>query len=175
MSGKKKAATPVRNALQGNSALLTLVADGLAALANSHRGLIAEQIRASFIDSLEIDENLRKGRDQEYRWDYLLGHAAMSCVVGLEPHSAKDDQIHRVIRKKQKALEQLRPHLRDGAKVAEWFWVASSGKNRFADTEKTRRQLDQNGIKFVCPQLAAKHMDELAASRVRAGRRKRGR
>lgn len=160
MSGKNKTVTPIRGTLQSGSTLLALVEENLGAVKPIHRSYLAESIKPAFADSLEIDENLKAGRDQVNRWDYLLGFAAGACVVGLEPHSAKDDQVMTVIRKKQRAQEQLRPHFRDGAKVAEWYWVAS-GKNRFLDTERTRRLLDQNGIRFVCPQLAPKDLEKL--------------
>lgn len=174
MSRPAKTSTPIRKALRTESALLPQVANGLGAVADGHRGRITEAIRSAFSDSLEIDENLRPGREQENRWDYLLGHAATACVVGLEPHSAKDEEVKTVILKRKQALEQLRPHLKDGAKVAAWFWVAS-GKNRFADTEKTRRLLDQNGIRFVCPELAAKDLVELAKLGTPPRRKRRGR
>ena len=160
MSNKKRRATPIRAALLSHSALQKLVTEHLGAVEKAHRGYIAEESKRQFADSLEIDENLRKGHEQANRWDYLLGHKATSCVVGLEPHSANDDQVQTVIRKRKSALEQLRPHFKDGAKVVAWFWVAS-GKNRFADTEKTRRLLDQNGITFVCAELSEKHLAKL--------------
>lgn len=174
MSGGSAEATPIRNGLRDGSSLKGLVKDGLGSVDKGHRTYIAEEIRSAFADSLEIDENLKEGRDQENRWDYLLGFAAGACVIGLEPHSASSGEITTVIRKRKAALEQLRPHLKDGAKVTEWFWVAS-GKNRFLDTEKTRRLLDQNGIRFVCPTLAPKDLVKLAKVVVAADGRKRGR
>lgn len=50
-------------------------------------------------------------------WDYLLGHAPTSAVIGLEPHSAKQDEISTVIAKQSAAKDQLHQHLRDGARV----------------------------------------------------------
>jgi hypothetical protein len=160
MSGKNETGTPVRGTLRSGSTLLPLVEDNLGAMEPSHRSYLVDTIKPEFADSLEVDSNLSAGREQENRWDYLLGHRDLACVIGLEPHSAKDEAVQTVIRKKQRAQEQLRPHFRDGAKVAEWYWVAS-GKNRFLDTEKTRRLLDQNGIRFVCPQLAPKDLEKL--------------
>ncbi len=165
MSGKAKKITPIRNDLRVESALLSHVKDGLGAVDKAHRGYIAEEIRKAFSDSLEIDGNLKAGHERENRWDYLLGYAEGACVIGLEPHSANTGEISTVIQKRKAALEQLRPHLKNGARIAEWFWVAS-GKNQFLDTEKTRRLLDQKGIRFVCPTLAAKHLIKLGASTV---------
>lgn len=165
MSGKAKTTTPIRSRLRVGSTLINQVKEGLGAVDKAHRGYIAGEIRKAFSDSLEIDENLKEGHDQENRWDYLLGYTAGACVIGLEPHSANAGEISTVIQKRKAALEQLRPHLKDGAKIAEWFWVAS-GKNHFLDTEKTRRLLDQNGIRFVCPKLAAKDLTQLAISAV---------
>lgn len=160
MSGKNKTDTPVRGTLRPGSTLLALVEDHLGAVEPNHRSYLAETIKPEFADSLEVDSNLKKGREQENRWDYLLGHRALACVIGLEPHSARDEEVKTVILKRQRAQEQLRPHFRDGARVAEWYWVAS-GKNRFLDTEKTRRLLDQNGICFVHNQLAPKDLEKL--------------
>ncbi len=174
MRGKNKTDTPVRSSLRPGSTLLASVADNLGAVETIHRSYLANSIKPAITDSLEVDSNLREGREQENRWDYLLGHGTSGCVIGLEPHSAKDDQVKTVIRKKQRAQEQLRSHFRDGARVAEWYWVAS-GKNRFLDTESTRRLLDQNGIRFVCPQLAPKDLESLEAQRPRnseSGRRR---
>jgi len=140
--------------------LLGLVEDGLSAVSGRHRAHLADEIKNAFTDSLEIDENLKDGRDRENRWDYLLGHGALSCVIGMEPHTAKDQEVKTVIRKKQSAQQQLREHLQKGTRIEEWYWVAS-GKNRFLDTEKTRRLLDQNGICFICPKLHAKDLANL--------------
>ena len=119
MNPRGKAPTPIRSVLRTESALTKLVADGLNALEDRHRSYINAAIRTSFSDSLEIDNNLKEGHDQENRWDYLLGHSEGAWVVGLEPHSAKDDQVSKVILKRKAALQQLKPHLKEGAKVAE--------------------------------------------------------
>jgi predicted chitinase len=44
-----------------------------------------------------------------------------------------------------------------GKHVAKWLWVVQ-GKNHFADTEKVRRILDQNGIEFVGNKVLTKHL-----------------
>jgi hypothetical protein len=156
---RKRQATPVRRALRTDSALQSRVEDGIAALKKAHRDYLHQDIRAAFADSLDVDEGLRKGREQENRWDYLLGHEESRDVVALEPHSAKQDEISTVIRKRKSALAQLRAHLRDDARVAKWLWVAS-GKGQFANTEKAKLLLDQNGIEFVGTQVLAKHLPE---------------
>lgn len=155
----KKAArkTPVRQLLRTESTLLGNVQDGLSAVEGAHRSCFDSAIRPAFADSLDIDEGFRAGREQENRWDYLLGHGPSRTVVGVEPHSAKDDQISAVIRKRTAALKQLRDHLRDGARIGKWLWVAS-GEVRFANTEKARVQLDQNGIEFVGKTVLSKHL-----------------
>lgn len=149
--------TPVRRALRADSALLPLVADGMGAVKGAHRDYFDISIRESFVDSLELDEAVKQGHEQENRWDYLLGHAPSSEVVAVEPHSAKQDEITTVIKKRAGAREHLKDHLRDGVKVKKWLWVAS-GKVHFADTEKVRRILDQNGIEFVAPKVLSKHL-----------------
>lgn len=82
--------TPVRSALVETSELFHSVADGLGALSAAHRDLFDREVRASFADSLDLDEAMKRGREEENRWDYLLGHEASGEVVAVEPHSAKD-------------------------------------------------------------------------------------
>jgi hypothetical protein len=85
---------------------------------NAHRIYFDEAVRASFADSLDVDEALKVGREQENRWDYLLGHEPSRRIVGIEPHSAENSEITTVIRKLEAARLQLRDHLRDGVFVA---------------------------------------------------------
>lgn len=149
--------TPVRSALRKGSALLPLVAAGLGALKNAHRGYFDPAIRQTFADSLDLDAAMQRGHEQANRWDYLLGHAPSGSVVAVEPHSAKQDEIATVINKRIAAREQMKGHLRDGARVAKWLWVAS-GKVHFANTEKARLRLDQHGIEFVGTKVTARHL-----------------
>lgn len=154
--------TPVRRALRPESRLISEVEDGLGAVQGGHRQYLDVAIRADFADSLEADEALRSGNDQENRWDYLLGHGPSQQVIALEPHSASDGEIGVVIDKRNAARVQLREHLREGATISKWLWVAS-GKVHFANTERVRLRLDQNGIEFVGTRLLSKHLP--AASR----------
>ena len=101
-----------------------------------------------------------------------LGHAPSSSAIGLEPHSAKTDEIDTVIRKRRAALDQLAAHLKPGALVSDWLWVAS-GDVHFADTERARRRLDQLGIRFVDKRVLAKHLP--ATPKRRTSRRGRDR
>jgi len=153
-------ATPILASLRSTSTLREHVKVGMGAIEKSHKSYIDEQLRAAFADSLETDENLKKGRDTENRWDYLLGHASSRAVVGLEPHTANNNAVPVVIKKREKALEQLRPHLIDGARVRAWFWVAS-GKVDFLPMEKATTRLANSGIAFVGKQLLAKHLAAL--------------
>lgn len=156
--------TPVRRALREDSALIPLVANGLGAIESKHRNHFAEAIRSDFADSLDLDKAMEKGHERENRWDYLLGHASSGEVVAVEPHSAKHDEITTVISKRCAARDHLKDHLREGARVTKWLWVAS-GRVHFADTEKARRLLDQNGIEFVGAQVAGKHLPVASVSR----------
>lgn len=149
--------TPVRRALRHDSALLPSVADGLGAVKNAHRDFFDNAIRSTFADSLDLDEALKQGHEQENRWDYLLGHEPSGEVVAVEPHSAKQDEVTTVINKRSAARTQLEGHLREGSRVTKWLWVAS-GRVHFADTEKTKRRLDQNGIEFVGKKVTEKHL-----------------
>jgi hypothetical protein len=129
----------------------------MAALETAHRDHFDPAIRSSFADSLDLDAALQADHEQENRWDYLLGHRPSREVVAVEPHSARTDQVSTVIGKRSSARKQLRTHLRDGARVSRWLWVAS-GRVSFAHTEKAKLLLDQNGIEFVGTKVMAKHL-----------------
>lgn len=158
----------MRAALKADSSLQALVADGLAAVKTGDKAFFDSAVRTDIADSLDLDAALRAKHQQENRWDYLLGHAPSRKVVAVEPHSAKQDEIATVIEKRTSAREQLSAHLRDGAHVASWLWVAS-GRVHFADTEKARRRLDQNGIRFVGTKVMAKHLPAGITSASRHG------
>ncbi|MCK5795597.1 MAG: hypothetical protein KAI47_00325 [Deltaproteobacteria bacterium] len=143
-----KRETPLRSALRPGSSLRDDVRDGIRALARAHHDYLGEGVRADFADSLDLDEALREDYPEENRWDYLLGHRKSGEVLALEPHAARSDQVATVIAKKEAAREQFSDHLREGAGVSAWLWVAS-GDVGFPSTGKARRRLDQHGIKFV--------------------------
>lgn len=155
--------TPIRAGLTATSSLRPLVEDGVQALLREHRGMITEDIRSSFTDSLDIDDGLKKGREQENRWDYLLGHEPSQTIVAIEPHSAKNDQISTVIAKRRRALDQLRDHLRPGVAVLRWYWVAS-GRVDFSPLDKATFRLANNGITFIGRALRRKDLPGVDAS-----------
>lgn len=152
----KKKNTPIRNALVKDSALLPKVVEGFGAVEAAHREHFDNSIRNTFGDSIDLDASLKLGHEQENRWDYLLGHTPSLEIVAVEPHSAKQDQVTTVIRKRSAARAQLTGHLVDGVRITKWLWVAS-GKVHFAKTERVQRQLDQHGIEFVT-KVTAKHL-----------------
>lgn len=163
--------TPVRAALVPKSFLHEHVHDGLRAMEKEHLKLIEDGIRDSFSDSLDIDTPLRKHHEGENRWDYLLGHEPSGSVLGLEPHTANNHEISTVIKKRTMALEQLRGHLKPGARVADWLWVAS-GKVDFLPIEKAHMRLSSSGIRFIGGRLLAKHLPEASdAPRATSGMR----
>lgn len=139
--------TPIRKSLVVSSHLHSFVQDGLQAMERSHRQFIEEDLRGSFIDSLDIDKGFLAGNEQENRWDYLLGHESRK-LVGLEPHTANSKEISTVIKKREAARKHLRNHLKPGVVVSEWYWVAS-GKVDFTPMDKAVALLNQNGIRFV--------------------------
>jgi hypothetical protein len=173
---RAKRGTVLRRALREESSLQPMVSDGLGAVEGAHREYLEENIRATFEDSLDLDEAMRVGHEQENRWDYLLGHAPSGEVVGVEPHSAKQDEISTIISKRAAAKAHLREHLRNGVRVSRWLWVAS-GNVQFADTERARLRLDQNGIEFVGRRVLPKHLagGPSMIGRPRRGARKRRR
>jgi len=166
---KRKENTPIRSSLETGSELLSKVEDGMGAIAKPDRVYFSARIRAAFGDSLNLDEAFRESHPKEHRWDYLLGHEASHELVAVEPHSAKQDEIATVIGKRAAAKGQLRSHLEDGVFVSKWLWVAS-GRVHFADTEKARRRLDQNGVQFVGTRVDAKHLPVVGP---RSGKRRR--
>jgi hypothetical protein len=143
--------------------LLPLVKDGLGAIESTHRDHLAQAIRPGFSDSLNLDEGVLAANPQSNRWDYLLGHKATGTVIGVEPHSAKMDQISVVIAKREAAKHQLRGHLRAGAKVVMWIWVAS-GRVDFLPFDRAKRRLDEAGVTFAGGQVKAKDLKGLASS-----------
>lgn len=167
---KKSAGTSLRRALRDESSLLPKVVDGIGAVEAGHRNYFDEPVRRSFEDSLALDEALRAGNEGEHRWDYLLGHGPSGQVIAVEPHSAKQDQVSTIIRKRAAAREQLRPHLESNARVARWLWVAS-GAVQFADTDKARRRLDQHGIEFVGRKVLERHLPTATETPTRTSQR----
>ncbi len=147
----------LQKALCPQSSLQTLVRDGIGAVKGADHQHFDSSIRADFSDSLDLDAALRSAHPEENRWDYLLGYTPSDEIIAVEPHSAQQGEISTIIKKRSHARQQLKPHLRDGARVSKWLWVAS-GQVQFADTEKARRQLDQNGISFVGKVVKAKHL-----------------
>jgi hypothetical protein len=149
--------TPIRAALAPTSPLRAQTLDGLQALKSRDRRHLVADVHGAIADSLDIDEAFRSDHPAENRWDYLLGHEPSGGIVGLEPHTAKQDEVSTVIRKKEEAKQQLSGHLKPGKRVSKWLWVAS-GKNHFANTERTRRRLDEHGIDFVGGRILARHL-----------------
>ena len=148
--------TPVREALAAQSTLAVHVQDGMGAVKDKDKKLIDASIRTQFADSLDTDEAFRVGRDQEPRWDYLLGHENRS-LIAVEPHSAKTDEIQAVINKKRALRQQLNGHLKDGTDISKWLWVAS-GTICFPRGSIYQLKLSQAGIKFVGRSVLAKHL-----------------
>lgn len=148
--------TPAREALEDNSYLVNHVQDGLGAIKDKDKKLIDASIRTQFADSLDTDEAFRVGRDQEPRWDYLLGHENRN-LIAVEPHSAKTDEIQAVINKKRALRQQLNGHLKDGIHISKWLWVAS-GTVCFPRGSKHEIKLSQSGIRFVGRCVMTKHL-----------------
>ena len=148
--------TPVREASAAHSTMKAFVQDGMGAVKDKDKKFIDASIRTQFTDSLDTDEVFRVGRDQEPRWDYLLGHENRS-LIAVEPHSAKTDEIQAVINKKRALRQQLNGHLKDGMYISKWLWVAS-GPVCFSCGSKYEILLSQAGIKFVGRCVLAKHL-----------------
>lgn len=148
--------TPVREALAAQSTIKALVQDGMGAVKDKDKKFIDASIRTQFADSLDTDEAFRVGRDQEPRWDYLLGHENRS-LIAVEPHTAKTDEIQAVINKKVSLKQQLDGHLKDGKHISKWLWVAS-GTVCFPRGSKHEIKLSQSGIRFVGRCVMTKHL-----------------
>jgi hypothetical protein len=149
------ATTPLRAALEPKSHLVPLVKDGIQAVEKGHRDYFEEAIRTDFGDSLEFDEAMLEEFPDDNRWDYLLGHTPTGRLIGVEPHSAKQDEVSTVIKKRKAAGEHLKGHLKEGKHVHAWIWVAS-GTVHFLDIDKQSLRLADAGIKFAGKQVTAK-------------------
>ena len=154
--------TVVRRSLIADSQLQSRVKDGLQALKSVDRVRVAVDIRTRFEDSIDIDAAFEAANPTDNRWDYLLGDKPTGRMIGVEPHSAKSDEVSTVIAKKDRAREHLRPHLRKGCQVFEWFWV-SSGTVHFPDMDRTEKRLAQANITFVGRQLKKGDLKRLDA------------
>lgn len=153
----RQAPTPIRSALENGSTLHSFVRDGVDGIEKKDR-VCLKLISATIADSLNLDAALLKAHPKDKRWDHLLGHAPSEVLVGVEVHKAEQGEVSRVIAKKNATAQQLTPHLKAGRRVSTWLWVATD-KVLFADTEKTRRRLDQSGIKFVHGVIRTKDLE----------------
>jgi hypothetical protein len=151
------ASTPVRKSLKSGSFLLPLVQSGLGGLTSIDKDRIEAGLRSQFADSLDLDAAMRKAHPHDNRWDYLLGHAPTDSVVALEPHSANTSEVSVVIKKKESAQQHLKGHLKAGAKVRKWIWVAS-GATHILQFSKAKTQLAQSGITLAGKQVLASHL-----------------
>ncbi len=110
--------------------------------------LIADSQHTRVGDSLDLDAASRDEHPNDHRWDYLLSVPDAGRIVGVEPHTARDQEIRVVIAKRQAAVAYLANHLRSGQRVDAWFWV-TRGKVGFGVMERARRRLDEAGIAFA--------------------------
>lgn len=117
-ASKRAGGSPIRRALASTSPLQTRIREGLEAVKRKDRVCLSVDVRGAVGDSLDIDVAFQKSHPEVNRWDYLLGHLPSGQVIGLEPHSAKQDEISTVIRKKKAALQQLAGHLKPGKSVS---------------------------------------------------------
>lgn len=151
MSGSRlklpPAALRLATAFVDASALRALVREGLGALKDGDIQLIALELRTSVRDSLDLDAAAREQHPNANRWDYLVALRDRHEIVGVEPHSARDDQISVVIAKKREAMNYLSIHFRAGVAVSRWYWI-TRGQVGFSKMDRARRSLDQNGITF---------------------------
>ncbi len=152
---------PVTRAL-GASKLASAIKPGLQGM-GQHSARVDGAIRATFADSIDLDEATRPEHPNDNRWDYLLGHSTTSNIVAVEVHSAETSQVSVVIEKKERSRAHLRAHLASGAGVAAWFWVASNAVD-LVPFDKVSIRLTQNGIKMVGRSLCAKHLADLQPS-----------
>ena len=138
----------LNNALIVRSALKQHVERGCGAIEGRHRPLISNELKRSVDDSLDLDAATRQEHPEANRWDYIISVKGSERLIGIEPHSARDDEVSTVIAKKKQASGYLLGHLNDGWRVTAWIWV-SSGKIRFSKMDPAIRRLNVNGIRFV--------------------------
>jgi hypothetical protein len=164
--------TPIRAALCEESSLRRLVCDGLGALKSTDHKYLEPDLRPLFRDSLDLDAATASAHPQDNRWDYLLGHSPSGRVIGVEPHSARSDQVGTVIAKKVAASRHLQPHLQPKARVASWIWVAA-GQVDILHLDRARLRLAQHGVQLVGKQLRAKDLAHLSEGPQPIGAKKR--
>ena len=135
----------IRKALAPASTLQDHVCAGTKAIESKDVYCIESRSRRRVVESLYLDEALRRAYPNANRWDYII--STKNGLFGIETHSAKESEISGLIRKKNWAVSQMVAHLQPGKRVSVWYWVAS-GFVAFTDTGKTRRRLNQLGIVF---------------------------
>jgi hypothetical protein len=140
--------THLKEALNKTSPLRGLVQVGMGAFAARDIKLIAEDQRSRIGDSLDLDAASRGEHPDANRWDYIISIPDSQRFVGIEPHTAKDDQISVVIQKKEHAIHYLRSHFRESHRITRWYWV-THGTVSFSKMDRARRRLDEKGIEFV--------------------------
>ncbi len=147
MTSRRRRRRIVARCIVRDSPLGPSICQGLRAVKREHRAHIDGAIRRDFADSLDLDAALKHDHPDEPRWDYLLGHLPSEKVVALEVHPFRGDTVEEVIDKKQRALEQLEPHLHRGHGIARWYWAATGP--RLPPTGSASRLLADKGIFYV--------------------------
>lgn len=141
-------------ALDPNSSMRARVQPGLQALASRDRQAIDATPPDLVRDSLDLDLALAAEYPNEARWDYLIGIAAPERnPIAIEIHPATEGEVDRIIEKKRSAQPHLRTHLRGGARIRAWYWVAS-GKVALPPTGSGARRLAAAGVRLAGRTLA---------------------
>jgi hypothetical protein len=138
----------LNKALVEGSTLRPHVKAGCGAIAAAHRAMLTDDLKQTVHDSMDLDTASSAEFPQSNRWDYVVAVRTSERLVGIEPHSARDDQVTTVIAKKRRSAQFLIGHLKPGTQIAAWIWVAS-GPVRFSRMDPAIRRLDQNGIRFA--------------------------
>lgn len=141
----------LKKALAKSAGLSAAVATGKQAIKGEHRELLVEADRtaARITDSLDLDVYRQDAAPSEHRWDYLVGVAghAATCVVAVEVHPAREDQVTRMIEKAKAARRVLRAECQADPVDGLWHWLASKNVD-CSRAGSAERRLKEAGIAF---------------------------
>lgn len=148
----------LHNFFKRQSRLRDDVKQGCRAIKTTDRNLIQPAVRTSISESIDLDEAMRGDYPHDSRWDYLIFESANGSIFALEPHSARDDQVDVVVRKKQAACSQLLSHTDEISAIQKWLWV-SGGSAKISKGDKRMRKLNKAGITYIGRQLKKMHLE----------------
>lgn len=131
---------------------------GKQAMENRHRNLVTCVDPHRLTGSIDLDSALRRRQPNDPRWDYGLGYRPANGreqAIWVEVHSAKTDEVSRVVRKLgwlkdwlNGEAEDLRRLTSRAGEDKRYVWIAS-GKNKIPGNSPEARILSRSGLPLV--------------------------